>query len=103
MGTPAEIIRETRTALKMSPQELADKVGVSRSTIYGWENGVSVPARRYYPAIADALHLSIDTLFSVEPDKFDLTETEKQIIRAYRSQPEMQLSVRRLLGIDDKK
>ena len=100
MATPGETIRSKRIALGMTPQELADLVGVSRKTVYGWENGVSIPDHRYYGPISKALHISLDQLFDLNMISIVLSEDEERIITAYRSHPEMQRSVRKLLDLE---
>ena len=39
----ADIIFEFRTQAKLTQQELADEIGVARSTELRWEHGVAVP------------------------------------------------------------
>jgi len=52
-------IRRARKLLRMTQQELADKVGVSRNTVDAWENGRSYP-RRYDVALEEVLGISLD-------------------------------------------
>jgi len=40
---PCERVRAIRAALGMSPAEFAEAVGVTRSTVYKWEEGVRNP------------------------------------------------------------
>ena len=64
LGMPADPqigarIRRARKLLRMTQQELADKVGVSRTTVDSWENGRSYP-KRYDVALEEALGISLD-------------------------------------------
>ena len=42
-GNYAEVIRKGRAAQGMNQQELAERLGVSRNTVAGWETGHSRP------------------------------------------------------------
>src|SRR5580700_10268255 len=53
------IIRRARKHLRMTQQQLADKVGVSRNTVDSWENGRSKPTR-YDVALEEVLGVSLD-------------------------------------------
>lgn len=52
--TPEEI-RDHRTRLKMSQQELADHIGIAVSTLSRWENRYSNPAKSYGYLLASVL------------------------------------------------
>lgn len=51
-------IRRARKLLRMTQQELADKVGVSRTTVDAWENGRSYP-KRHDVVLEEALGISL--------------------------------------------
>ena len=51
-------IRRARKHLRMTQQELAVKVGVSRTTVDSWENGRSYP-RRYDVALEEVLGIRL--------------------------------------------
>lgn len=65
-----EAIKTRRLALEWSHQRLADEVskreGLSKplawQTVQQWENGVSAPARKRLPFVAEALGLTLDSL-----------------------------------------
>lgn len=46
----------------MTQQQLADKLGVSRSSVGEWEQGANLPGPSLIPALADALGVSRETL-----------------------------------------
>lgn len=56
-------IKEKRKKINMSQKELADKVGVDRTSIAKWESGAAIPAALKLPKIAEVLGCSIDELF----------------------------------------
>ena len=69
-STIAGRIRFGRNSVKMTQQELADKIGVSLITISRWENPDSgrCPNTLMLNKIADALGISAGYLFGVESD-----------------------------------
>jgi transcriptional regulator with XRE-family HTH domain len=63
-------IRRARKQLRMTQQELADKVGVTRTTVDSWENERSYP-RRYDVALEDVLGVSLSDVPAPEPGPLD--------------------------------
>lgn len=61
-------IRGYRVSKNMTQMELAEKVGVSRSTVAMWENGSNVPSAELIPRIANALSCTTDQLFGIEKE-----------------------------------
>ena len=53
-----------RKAASCTQTQLADKLGISQSTIAMWETGKAYPRADMLPAIAVALGCSIDDLFA---------------------------------------
>ena len=94
-------IREARVRQNLSAQELADRIGVARPTLYGWERGDFLPETKYLPSIRQALSTSLDVLFGVDDEDLVLSDAEKELIRAYRALPEMQLGVKRILCLPE--
>lgn len=64
-GTPlGSALRQLRTDAKLSPDELADEAGVSRSTVYRIESGeVADPDLPTLRGLANALELPLSELF----------------------------------------
>jgi putative transcriptional regulator len=48
----------------LTKSALAKKVGVSKYAVRNWEIGASAPSSYHAPAVADALNVTIDELFS---------------------------------------
>ena len=96
-------IRRIRTEKNLSVRELAETIGVSIKTIYGWENNRNLPDFSHYSLLRSALSVSMDELFGFAKDTLVLSDVEKKLIMAYRQLPEMQKSVNRLLGLDEGK
>lgn len=57
-------IRTAREGLGLSQDELADKVGVTRSAVSAWESGANGPGRKRLRKLADALGLTQVELLS---------------------------------------
>lgn len=55
---------EARKAASYTQTQLADKLGISQSTIAMWETGKAYPRADMLPAIAETLGCSIDELFA---------------------------------------
>ena len=61
-GRFAERLRKLREKKKLSVEELAEASGISRTTLYNWEQGRSQPLIGQLPQLADALGLKIGKL-----------------------------------------
>ena len=68
-----EIIRTRRTALGLTQEQLAGKLGVSAPAVNKWERGNSYPDITLLPALARTLGVDLNTLLSFQED---LSETE---------------------------
>ena len=73
VGKRIEILRKSK---KISQEDLAEKVGVSRTTIYKWESGTSVPNYANMQALARALETTVS--FFTDETPFEYTEEESK-------------------------
>lgn len=55
-------LKQLRESHKLTQEELAVRLGISRSTVAMWETGQNIPPTKYLIAIADALECSVDAL-----------------------------------------
>jgi transcriptional regulator with XRE-family HTH domain len=62
-GRFAERLRMLREKKGLSVDQLAEKSGISRTTLYNWESTISQPLIEQLPALADALGVKIGKLF----------------------------------------
>lgn len=91
--TTGERIRARRKEVGVSADELADKVGVSRSTIFRWENGFieKMPGDKLVP-IARALQTTVGYLMGWEdgqiPDSGAGDGYESEAKRFFEALPE---------------
>lgn len=74
-------IRAARTARKMSQEELAQAMGVTRHSVMNWESDKSRPDYEMVPQLCGILEISIQDLFGIKPEYSVL---EKQIISNIR-------------------
>jgi len=56
-------IAQLREERGLSQQDLAEVLGVDKTSISHWENGLSSPRGSRLPAVASALGVTIDDLF----------------------------------------
>ena len=67
-GVP-DAIRAARSALGLSRQQLAEALGYKNSvTVQQWEQGMCLPPREKIGALADVLHIPIETLLPSSSD-----------------------------------
>ena len=56
-------IKELRIAAGLRQVDLAEKMGVTQSTVCSWETGAAMPQASLLPKLADVLGCTIDALF----------------------------------------
>ena len=56
------IIKKRRVAMKLTQEELAEKLNVTPQAVSRWENEISLPDITLVPRIADLLKMSCDDL-----------------------------------------
>ena len=64
-----ENIKTRRTALKLSQEYVAERVGVSRQAVAKWETGKSVPASAHLARLAEVLETSVAALAGGEHEE----------------------------------
>lgn len=95
-------IRKYREARGISQIQLAEKLGINNNRISNWEQGINRPDADILADICRALDISPSELLDVHLSSDELNEKERDIIKAYRSKPELQQAMDILLGIADK-
>ncbi len=86
-----ETIRDRRSALGLNQAQLAERLGVSRNTVAGWETGHSRPDLDTLPRLCAALDMSVSRFFGggeahAEAERrvldlfFSLAESDREII-----------------------
>nr|DAF26473.1 MAG TPA: Repressor protein CI [Caudoviricetes sp.] len=56
-------IKEMRLAAGLTQQDVADRMGVDRSTVSYWETNTSYPRGEQIPKLADIFGCTIDALY----------------------------------------
>lgn len=62
-----ENIASLRRRDKMTQEELADYMGVSKSSVSKWETGTTIPDIVFLPELANLFHVTLDELLGYEP------------------------------------
>lgn len=99
----AQKLRELRIKSGLTADEVGKIIGKSGKTVNAWEHNHGQPDAEILIALCDIYDVN-DILNEFRENKpinvsFNLTDHEKDVIIAYRSQPEMQSAVDKLLGI----
>lgn len=75
MGTLGENLRAARVAAKLTQEDLAEKLGTTKSAISRYEQGKREPALAQIAKIAAVLHVRMESLLEPEifesPEEFD--------------------------------
>lgn len=61
-------LRELRTAAKLTQSQLADRTGISRSTLYRYENSQNLPDSDIIIRLAMVLHTTTDYLLGLDDE-----------------------------------
>ena len=105
--TTAERIKQRRKDLGLRAEDVAERIGVSRSTMFRYENGEieKLPINHLVP-IAKALHTSVDYLMGWTEDKkepipMDEDRLDQEFVRLFEQlgNEQKDLIVRAMKGI----
>jgi len=58
-------ISRARHALKLTAEQLGERVGVAKNTVYSWERGETIPHRGRRAVVAEVLQLDVEELESL--------------------------------------
>ena len=75
MENIGKIIKQERTILKISQQELAKKIGVTQDSISLWEKSKRIPDTQYIVALCKIFNISADYLLGLD----EKSETKKSV------------------------
>ena len=65
----ANRIKLLRKNKGLSQKALADKLGITRSSVNAWEQGISVPSTQYIVELANLFEVSTDYLLNFKSSK----------------------------------
>lgn len=80
----------------------AAELGTKLTTMSSWERGVSQPDADMLVSIAMLYKVSLSELCGMDYD-MGITPEERELIRAFRTHPEHQVSILCLLGINNER
>ena len=98
-GEVMERLKQLRISNKLYQKDVAEKIGVDRSTYVKYENGQSEPNFEILKRLADLFNVSIDYLLGhddkkKEPAKVDeLDEMRSKLLKIYNSASEEEKKV----------
>ena len=75
-----EYIQRKRKAIKITQQELGDKLGVTDKAVSKWETGIALPDVSLYKELCEILNISIEELLNGEDNKSIPIDKKKNII-----------------------
>lgn len=86
-------IKEARLTCGLTQEQIAQKIGVAKSTFTGYEKGNREPTMALLGKIMDVLHVDANYIFQDElqdelpKETVSFTDLEQEIIDAYRAAP----------------
>ena len=93
-------IRKYREEKGINQKQLAELICVSEGRVSNWEQGINRPNADILAEICRVLDVSPSLLLGVTLSSDELNDEERTIIKAYRNKPDLQKSVKILLGIE---
>lgn len=90
-------LRIQRKKMNLTQQQMADILGISKSTYCQYESGTRHPKIEMIKQIASYLQISTDELLGNNENGF--TDEEIELIHSYRLHHEMQSAIKRLLDM----
>lgn len=85
----------------LTAKKVSDDTGISTGNLSDWKKGRCFPSAEKLDILASYLDCSVDYLIGrSSTPRTEGNEKEKRLLSAYREQPDVQLAVDRLLGID---
>jgi transcriptional regulator with XRE-family HTH domain len=91
MNQFSEMLKQHRLARQLTLDELARALGVSKPTIWAWENAKSRPRAERHAALAQILQLPLDSLMNADSSPIDqsrvVRECKERIAEAFELDP----------------
>ena len=90
MGNVNQIIKERRLQLGLTLEQVAEKVGVGKSTVRKWETGLIENMRRdNMQKLAEALNLNPLDLLELDTDENNIYGNHKNNLDYFSDKPEL--------------
>ena len=83
------VLSECRHKQKVTQEELAEYLGVSKAAVSKWETGASYPDITLLPRLATFFHLSLEELLAYRPQltREEIRTVYRRLSAAFSSQP----------------
>ena len=95
-----EILKNRRKELKLKVENLAENIGVKKSTIYEYEAGKRPVSRKKLIKLANALAINVDLIETkikkINPKELEVKEYLNQGLTVKQIAKKMNLTVRRI-------
>lgn len=85
MAALAERIKQLRAEAKMTQEDLARELRVSKGAVGNWETGIRRPDPETLDEIADLFNVDMDYLLGRTNERPEVSLEEKWIIECYRN------------------
>lgn len=85
----------------LTQKEFAEKLGVKNSAVSNWENNLNSIDIETLAKACEIFGISINDMYKNNSENLALSSHEIKVIQAYRSKPEMQPAVDKLLGVEN--
>lgn len=92
----SENIKKRMKELKLTQNDLANKLGIKQAAVSKWCLGVQVPDTNLIVPVCEALGITLNELFGITDVNSNTTEALK-LYEAYKNHPEVRDSVDILL------
>ncbi|KAI4447558.1 hypothetical protein C823_002077 [Eubacterium plexicaudatum ASF492] len=78
----ADKIKELRESNSMTQNEVAKRLGITRSSVNAWEMGISVPSTMYIVELAQLFSVSADYILGLESRAvLDISELDDESVK----------------------
>jgi transcriptional regulator with XRE-family HTH domain len=100
-------LKQLRQTLKLTQQDVADRIGVAQQQYADWERGRFSPSVDVVAKIANVLECSVDYVLGLSeaPNQVfagaNLTEDERKVVLRYRNEKRAKLLINAILELGD--
>jgi len=96
----AQVLKRSRGSAGFTQKQVAQAIGRKQQTVASWETAQSQPDVDTLFGLFDLYGISIDDAFGFNQKERGLSPLDRSLIAAFRNNPDMQVSVLRLLQIE---